>query len=92
MISLYPINGLGLRRITSKSSLSSTRVLESPPRRHHTPFTSGSEKARIISSARSLSLIHIWLAELGDTETGRNEIAEADKAYREAIGGTDWMG
>ena len=30
------------------------------------------------------------LAELGDTETGRDEIAEADKAYRAVIGGDEW--
>lgn len=30
------------------------------------------------------------LAELGDAETGRDEIAEADAAYRRAIGGDEW--
>ena len=30
------------------------------------------------------------LAELGDTVTGRDEIAQADKAYRDAIGGDEW--
>ena len=30
------------------------------------------------------------LAELGDTVTGRDEIAEADEAYRRAIGGDEW--
>lgn len=29
------------------------------------------------------------LAELGDVETGRDEIAEADTAYRRAIGGDE---
>ena len=42
--------------------------------------------------AKAIRVLATRLAELGDTETGRNEIAEADKAYREAIGGTDWMG
>ena len=30
------------------------------------------------------------LAELGDTVTGRDEIAQADKAYRDAIGDDEW--
>lgn len=42
--------------------------------------------------AKAIRVLATRLAELGDTETGRDEIAEADKAYREAIGGTDWMG
>ena len=42
--------------------------------------------------AKAIRVLTTRLAELGDTETGRDEIAEADKAYREAIGGTDWMG
>ena len=33
---------------------------------------------------------HTRLAELGDTVTGRDEIAQADKAYRDAIGGDEW--
>ena len=42
--------------------------------------------------AKAIRVLAPRLAELGDTETGRDEIAEADKAYREAIGGTDWPG
>lgn len=42
--------------------------------------------------AKAIRVLATMLAELGDTETGRDEIAEADKAYREAIGGTDWPG
>lgn len=42
--------------------------------------------------AKAIRVLATRLAELVDTETGRDEIAEADKAYREAIGGTDWMG
>ena len=42
--------------------------------------------------AKAIRVLATRLAELGDTETGRDEIAEADKAYREAIGGTDWLG
>ena len=30
------------------------------------------------------------MAELGDTVTGRDEIAQADKAYRDAIGDDEW--
>lgn len=39
--------------------------------------------------ARAIKVLVMRLAELGDTETGRDEIAEADKAYRKAVGGDD---
>lgn len=42
--------------------------------------------------ARAIKVLAARLAELGDTETGRDEIAEADKAYRRAIGGDEWPG
>ena len=42
--------------------------------------------------AKAIRVLATRLAALGDTETGRDELAEADKAYREAIGGTDWPG
>ena len=42
--------------------------------------------------AKTIRVLATRLAELGDTETGRDEIAEADKAYSEAIGGADWLG
>ena len=37
--------------------------------------------------ARTVRVLATRLAELGDTVTGRDEIAEADEAYRRAIGG-----
>lgn len=40
--------------------------------------------------ARVIKTLATRLAELGDTETGRDEIAEADKAYRRAVGGDEW--
>lgn len=40
--------------------------------------------------ARTIKVLAMRLAELGDTETGRDEIAEADKAYRAVIGGDEW--
>jgi hypothetical protein len=40
--------------------------------------------------ARAIKVLATRLAELGDTETGKDEIAEADKAYRRAVGGDDW--
>lgn len=40
--------------------------------------------------AKAIKVLATRLAELGDTETGRDEIAEADKAYRKAVGGDDW--
>lgn len=40
--------------------------------------------------AKAIKVLATRLAELGDTETGRDEIAEADKAYRKAVGGYDW--
>ena len=40
--------------------------------------------------ARAIKVLSMRLAELGDTETGRDEIAEADKAYRAVIGGDEW--
>lgn len=39
--------------------------------------------------ARAIKVLATRLAELGDVETGRDEIAEADKAYRRAVGGDD---
>lgn len=40
--------------------------------------------------ARAIKVLAARLAELGDTETGRDEIAQADKAYRDAVGGDEW--
>lgn len=40
--------------------------------------------------ARVIKIMATRLAELGDTATGRDEIAQADKAYRDAIGGDEW--
>ena len=36
--------------------------------------------------ARAIKVLATRLAELGDTVTGKDEIAEADEAYRRAIG------
>lgn len=36
--------------------------------------------------AKVISVLACSLAELGDTETGRDEIAEADRKFREIIG------
>ena len=41
------------------------------------------------TQARIISALATRLAELGDTETGRDEIAEADKAYRAVVGGDE---
>ena len=38
------------------------------------------------TQARVISALATRLAELGDVETGRDEIAEADKAYRALLG------
>ena len=43
-------------------------------------------EAMMETQARIISTLATRLAELGDTETGRDEIAEADKAYRALIG------
>lgn len=40
--------------------------------------------------ARAIKVLATRMAELGDTETGKDEIAEADKAYQKAIGGGEW--
>lgn len=40
--------------------------------------------------AKAIRVLATRLAELGDTVTGRDEIAEADEAYRRAIGGDEW--
>lgn len=40
--------------------------------------------------ARAIKALATRLAELGDTVTGKDEIAEADEAYRRAIGGDEW--
>ena len=40
--------------------------------------------------ARTGRVLATRLAELGDTGTGRDESAEADEAYRRAIGGDEW--
>lgn len=39
--------------------------------------------------ARVIKSLACRCAELGDTETGRDELAEADKKYREIIGGDE---
>ena len=46
-------------------------------------------EALVEMQARTVRVLAIRLAELGDTVTGRDEIAEADEAYRRAIGGDD---
>lgn len=40
--------------------------------------------------ARTIKVLATRLAELGDVETGRDEIAEADRMYRDIIGGDEW--
>ena len=47
-------------------------------------------EALVEMQARTLRVLATRLAELGDTVTGRDEIAEADEAYRRAIGGDEW--
>ena len=47
-------------------------------------------EALVEMQARTVRLLATRLAELGDTVTGRDEIAEADEAYRRAIGGDEW--
>lgn len=42
------------------------------------------------TQARVIKIMATRLAELGDTVTGRDEIVQADKAYRDAIGGDEW--
>ena len=43
-------------------------------------------EALVEMQARTVRVLATRLAELGDTVTGRDEIAEADEAYRRAIG------
>ncbi len=40
--------------------------------------------------ARAIKVLATRLAELGDVETGRDEIAEADAAYCAVLGGDEW--
>ena len=47
-------------------------------------------EALVEMQARPVRVLATRLAELGDTVTGRDEIAEADEAYRRAIGGDEW--
>lgn len=47
-------------------------------------------EALVEMQARTVRVLATRLAELGDTVTGRDEIAEADEAYRGAIGGEEW--
>lgn len=47
-------------------------------------------EALVEMQARTVRVLATRLAELGDTVTGRDEIAEADEAYRRAIGGNEW--
>ena len=47
-------------------------------------------EALVELQARTVRVLATRLAELGDTVTGRDEIAEADEAYRRAIGGDEW--
>ena len=39
--------------------------------------------------AKAIKALSLRLAELGDTETGRDEIAAADEIYRRVIGAWD---
>ena len=47
-------------------------------------------EALVEMQARTVRVLATRLAELGDTVTGQDEIAEADEAYRRAIGGDEW--
>ena len=47
-------------------------------------------EALVEMQARTVRVLATRLAELGDIVTGRDEIAEADEAYRRAIGGDEW--
>lgn len=47
-------------------------------------------EALVEMQARIVRVLATRLAELGDTVTGRDEIAEADEAYRRAIGEDEW--
>ena len=47
-------------------------------------------EALVEMQARTVRVLATRLAELGDTVTGRDENAEADEAYRRAIGGDEW--
>ena len=47
-------------------------------------------EALVEMQARTVRVLATRLAELGATVTGRDEIAEADEAYRRAIGGDEW--
>lgn len=47
-------------------------------------------EALVEMQARTVRVLATRLAELGDTVTGRDEIAEADEAYRRASGGDEW--
>jgi hypothetical protein len=47
-------------------------------------------EALVEMQARTVRVLATRLAELGDTVTGRDEIAEADEAYSRAIGGGEW--
>ena len=47
-------------------------------------------EALVEMQARTVRVLATRLAELGDTVTGRDEIAEPDEAYRRAIGGDEW--
>jgi len=41
--------------------------------------------------ARTIRILATRLAELGDTETGKDEIAEADRIYKDIIGDDEWL-
>lgn len=60
-------------------------------RRREQPFADHRRAGALVEmQARTVRVLAIRLAELGDTVTGRDEIAEADEAYRRAIGGDEW--
>lgn len=46
-------------------------------------------EALVEFQARTIRTLATRLAELGDTVTGRDEIAKADEAYRRAVGGDE---
>lgn len=50
----------------------------------------GDLEAVVETQARAIRALAGRLAELGDTQTGRDEIEEADKAYDRMIGAENW--
>lgn len=71
------INALAKKAVEEQTMGSHLRVIEEL-------------EATVEMQARAVRILARRLAELGDVETGRDEIAAAEEAYRKTVGLDEW--